>query len=164
MKFPAVIAVVLFVASAIGQADHCRQTQVIYRKPSVLTLAYYPEYGTVSAQQQGESNNTLLRQMVEEIRGLREDLALLKGGDAALTLEGQSRASCIKCHQEGNNPRGTTKAGFSLFDKDGVWIEPSLDDKKNMHLRVKTKDPEIRMPRDGFTDAKKTRYLEALTK
>lgn len=152
----AALAVAATLSSGHVNADHCRPSVRLVQVQQYQYPAYFGVYG------QSGGNEEILRQLLEEFKALREELALARAGigpGGQLTLEHLAKTDCKSCHQEGKNPR----KGFMLFDKDGGWIEPSVDEKKLITVLVQTNDPKFHMPQGRpLSETKKRLYLEAL--
>jgi len=94
-----------------------------YRQQEALVPAYGPTYS---------ASDDLLKQILDEVKGLRKDVQGLKAGqqptqDGAL---GVVATRCLSCHQDGKaQDKG---GGFVMVEKDGSLAEMSLAEKRRV--------------------------------
>lgn len=124
--------------------------------PSVKTVAYTPAYGPTY-----NSNDDYLKQILEELKGLRRDVQSLKAGQQPSTQDGATSilaTRCLSCHQDG---KAQEKGGnFVLVEKDGTLAELSLAEKRRIIRMVqkgempptgKLPDSEVKSLTEFFT-------------
>lgn len=153
-----VIALFVLLATGLGTATPPRQVYVQpqqYQNSAALLPAYGPSFS---------SSDDLLKQILEEVRGLRKDVQGLKGGtpgqqqDGALGVVG---TRCLSCHQDGKaQDKG---GGFVLVEKDSSLAELSLAEKRRVVRLVqkgdmppsgKLPDAEVKLLTEFFDPAK----------
>ena len=116
--------------------SRCRvQAVEVVAAPAILVPSYGGSYG----QQAPQSNDDLIRRLVEVLERLEARLDQPAGGH---TLESITKQSCAKCHTEGQKPQ----ADFVLFDREGKAIELSLGDKRAVRGRITSRDANQVMP------------------
>lgn len=97
--------------------------KVVYSPSNDVVPAYGPTYS---------SSDDLLKQILEEVKGLRKDVQSLKQGagqqqDGALAV---IATRCLACHQDG---KAQDKGGdFVLVEKDGALAELSVAEKRRI--------------------------------
>ena len=127
----------------------------LHASPPVKHDAYVPAYGPQYSQ-----NDDYLKQILEELKGLRKDVQGLKQQQANPQegATGVIAARCLGCHQDG---KAQDKGGaFVLVEKDGTMSELSLAEKRRIVRMVgkgemppggKLADTEIKVLSDYFT-------------
>jgi len=104
----------------------------------VATPLYIPTYGaSYQYQQTSGATDDLLRQLLEEIRGMRAEMRALQGNSPTASIaSGKAivEASCISCHQ----PALAAKKGtdFLLVDGEGNLAALSPKEKARINARV----------------------------
>ena len=115
--------------------SRCRVQTFEVAAPAILVTSYGGSYG----QQAPQSNDDLVRRLVEVLERLEARLDQPAGGH---TMESITKQSCAKCHTEGQKPQ----ADFVLFGADGKLVDLSLGDKRAVRARIATRDPAQVMP------------------
>ncbi len=112
-----------------------------------LTPAYQPSYSL---------SDDLLKQLLEEVRGIRSELrasGIAKPGGT--TLAGTLKANCAACHTAGvADQKGS---GFILLEKDGSLAELSLAERRRVAKMVE--QGKMPPPPKTLTDTEKKLLL-----
>ena len=144
-RIASIVALIFAAVGLSADAAPCNNSPVCNNRVQVVAAApillpsYYPVQGNYG---QAQLQEDVLRQILEELKSIREELGGRIGG-GGLSLEVVAQQACASCHSEGKNPKG----GFIMVGKDGK-VNPllTLADKKLIALRVQTDDPKIKMP------------------
>lgn len=148
----------IVLAPPVGAACFTVRKPVVVQQQAILVPATFAvqAYGGSYAPQPSQSNDDLIRRLVEVLERLEARLDAPSGGH---TMESVTKASCASCHTEGKDPKG----GFWLFDAQGKLVDLSLGDKREIRRRIKSKEAAFQMPPSRPLDlARQEAILQAL--
>lgn len=130
----------ILVCASVAQAQHCYKPSYVqqnYAQQVQVLGVTVPLYGAVYTGENYVQQSDILLQLLEEIRGLRADVADLRSGGTVTAQDKKQdvfalfKDSCVSCHS-GAKPKGE----FALVGSDGKYLKLSPADRRSVVERV----------------------------